>query len=196
MAVVLAEARATCWRPQGANADAVIDCSLRYQWFSSVNYGTSTATILPFRVDDSAASGLKCLSIPYWVDRARLRSAQSQDATTSRFIFECQAFGWPMRCMSLDILLDKQSGAITVTRASKMRSGKHVVDVPLRVLWIGLLINAICLGCGGRVVVHIGLGAAQYMRRRERRQRGQCEQCGYHIGTARLCPECGGKARA
>ena len=80
---------------------------------------------------------------------------------------------------------------IPITRQRTLITG-DLRRLPLRPVWAGLVAD-VALSAGGFV-----LGSRWLARRRgeRRRDRGDCEACGYHLAGLGKCPECGSPAAA
>lgn len=100
--------------------------------------------------------------------------------------------GWPMRCVV---------GWDTDQRPFYSAGSRHgllefrppwmdTVRQPVMPLWLGLAVNAAIFGTVARTAWW-GVGR---LLRKGRRERGECESCGYSregLGGAAACPECG-----
>jgi hypothetical protein len=109
-----------------------------------------------------------------------------------------QANGWPARCMWAGIhgyhAAPLRNALALSTRRTEL--GDSFTDqrlLPLRPIWRGLFIDAVCYG--GMIWLFM-LGVSS-MRRRHRRRVGRCERCGYELrGLLEPgCPECGWNRR-
>lgn len=114
--------------------------------------------------------------------------------------------GWPLRTLS-----SRNMGLCSMTTARGTASlstilSEPVVDgiglapfpmrgsaafswraLPYRPMWAGLIVNTLFYA----VALGLLFVIPNALRRRLRRRRGQCEACGYPIGTSPVCTECG-----
>jgi hypothetical protein len=126
--------------------------------------------------------------VPSW---SIIRQGRAPEARSARF-FE-QGFGWPMICMAQRHEFDPANDRITRTNAIRMpRQLRQYVEgsfLPLVPVWPGLLVNAALFGWLWFVV----LACPNMCRKRIRKLRGHCPDCGYNRREAASdrCPECG-----
>lgn len=126
--------------------------------------------------------------VPSW---SIMRQTRAPDTLSTRW-FE-QGFGWPMICLAQRHEFDPVTDRITHTNAIRMprqlRQRFEGSFLPLVPIWPGLLINAALFGWLWFVV----LACPIMCRKRLRKFRGRCPDCGYNRRKAAsdCCPECG-----
>jgi len=104
--------------------------------------------------------------------------------------------GWPNRCFrGSDFAFISGTGILE----PKARTGLSFAywhgywnPIPLKPLWPGLLLNTLCFGTAGAILLPLPGAAVRTLRHRIRRRRNLCEHCAYpRPAGASTCPECG-----
>lgn len=109
------------------------------------------------------------------------------------------ARGWPflsMKSTFLPIGRSRPDGTedsfpvsygVQLRRVSPMGSFETPRAIPLRPIWLGFFLNTLIYG----TLFATAYAIVDRLRRSYRLRRGQCPSCGYPIGSATQCSECG-----
>jgi hypothetical protein len=148
---------------------------------------------------------------PSWVNRREPAWGVSRiefggyGTMSSYDMVETQA-GWPMRCATRSHLNYDELRpwkAVLKPPALSWHGGWNAIDrshaiyttvavpvwVPLKPVWPGFAVNTL-IYAGAAVA---GVRSVGMVRSWMRRRRGNCPECGYPIGQAAICTECGHK---
>lgn len=143
-------------------------------------------------------------SLPYWstiCDDGLSHSAESKNAGrfTSRMLME-DGRGWPLIALGYrwHIFGDPDPYTYAIRLPSweepegSMSNLQSERALPLRVYWIGFLVDTLFWGVALRIVV-LGWRDIRDLRRWRRRKQGRCAYCNYTLvgDLGSLCPECG-----
>jgi hypothetical protein len=143
-------------------------------------------------------SGMHVLERRFGEERAIL-TAYRRDADgrlarvpSNRIRAERLRRGIPFPCLEGDVWT---LGSGLVVEASVWRiprPGAPTIDLPLRVLWLGVAANGALTGLFLWMLARLPAAAEAAVRRR----RGQCPRCAHPLIGASRCPECGWDAPA
>jgi len=110
------------------------------------------------------------------------------------------AFGWPWLSLafsgeytrrdSRQVEIEVKSG-ILLYQPTLGSGDKPLRVLPLRPLWIGILCNSVFYGLGIWLLWFLKVLRPLSLLRRIRLRRGLCPTCGYPMGEATVCAECG-----
>lgn len=146
---------------------------------------------------DASAEGLSTLSrsvldrLPPWA--AGVLAEPPPDQVPHWEIVDAR--GWPLLAMRSDLSSDGTAPpAVTVRHGIGLRAGYATVDELLEARFLptlpiptGFLLDTAFFG----TIAALAHQVPRWARRRYRRRRGQCEQCGHHLRSPGCCPECG-----
>lgn len=105
-----------------------------------------------------------------------------------RIVVERLRRGFPFRCLEGDVWHAGMRGSTTQSlwRISRP-AGPPDVDLPMRILWPGLVADGAITGC----VLWLLARLPGFAERAFRRRRGRCAHCGHPLAGLSTCPECG-----
>jgi hypothetical protein len=139
---------------------------------------------------------------PFWTG---LRSPPAPSDVLAWVEHVSEARGWPVVCLysRRDLYMDFDNAMRKVTveqgialpwpqQSGQRAAGPGVFEprvLPLHPIWSGLLIDSGVYGLAAFAAVTV----PGHLRRRGRRRRGLCVECGYDLRgtTGAICPECG-----
>jgi hypothetical protein len=104
--------------------------------------------------------------------------------------------GWPLTCLTGERhtigVSTRQHGLAEPPRAVRELNVKPRRVLPLRPLWLGLVVDTALYAAA----VWMAVPGSLLLRSTLRRRRGQCSACGYNLRHVdhRACPECGATA--
>ncbi len=120
--------------------------------------------------------------VPHWVGPPR---------SESESLLIANACGWPTLCMAGVSCEDFSPRPRNRTKHSEVsfKAFGRTIDLPLKPIWWGLLLNTFFYGS---VILAVWCSLIA-IRGRTRRRRGRCAHCGYDSTRhhADRCPECG-----
>lgn len=121
--------------------------------------------------------------------RSSFMSVQPPGALPGNHVFVTRT-GWPVQCTGGEVWVDRSSEAqhrrSVVYTPTKYPFARSQV-LPLRPLWIGLIVNAFVFG----VLAFGGLRAARAIIRIRRSRLGLCRNCRCPLREGTTCSECG-----
>jgi hypothetical protein len=101
--------------------------------------------------------------------------------------------GWPIRSVWANAARTSDTKELTIAGAWQFpenitwaRIGRGQV-LPYRPFWTGFIINSVFFAA----IIWLLIRGPFEIRRRVRQYRGQCQACGYPIGSSAMCSECG-----
>lgn len=118
-----------------------------------------------------------------------LEQMQQLRASRRSFMMWSIECGWPFPCVGGERWYEHRGFNPTPMQYSNIRLG--VLRLPSRVLWPGLLANAMVYAAVGVPLLVLVRAVPRALVRGMRRRSGRCAECGYPIGVSPVCTECG-----
>lgn len=119
--------------------------------------------------------------------RARIMTWHQSADGQSRFQMQVEKYGWPLPAAEYVEFWWPWDDPVWKTTATH--------DPGFRLAWAGVLLNPILVGVPLWMLVMSPV-VYRWLRARRRDRRGLCPACGYPVGAASVCSECGGVVKA